>query len=226
MPIRQFQPYRMQAPRDFSPIQNQPICVEIGAGKGKHALLFSQQHPQKTLYAIERTKEKFLAMQKLQQQSSQSTALYPIHANALPWIVHALYPEQVEQFFILYPNPEPHNATQRWLNMPFFEFLLSRLKSGGQIILASNIEEYITEAEQQLKDIWKLPFQKEKIASTSARTHFEIKYLQRGELCQQLIITKPVDYKTRFDDFMPLLGVSAQQENKSDIINTTQLLSD
>ena len=45
--------------------------------------------------------------------------LQTVHADALPWIVHALYPAQVEQFFILYPNPEPHNPAQRWLNMPF-----------------------------------------------------------------------------------------------------------
>ena len=69
------------------------------------------------------------------------------------WIVHALFPAQVEQFFILYPNPEPHNATQRWLNMPFFEFLLSRLKGGGSITLVSNIPEYIAEAQQQLIDV-------------------------------------------------------------------------
>ncbi len=61
MQIRQFQAQRMQAPRDFTPIENTPICVEIGAGKGKHALLFSGQNPQHTLYAIERTREKFLA---------------------------------------------------------------------------------------------------------------------------------------------------------------------
>ena len=90
--------------------------------------------------------------------------------------------------------------------MPFFEYLLSRLKTGGQITLASNIPEYIQEAQQQLIDVWKLPFVKEKIASTSARTHFEVKYLQRGELCQQLIITKPVGYTTRFEDFAPLQG--------------------
>lgn len=90
--------------------------------------------------------------------------------------------------------------------MPFFEFLLSRLQVGGTITLASNIAEYIAEAEQQLINIWKLPFVKEVINSTSARTHFEIKYLERGELCQQLIITKPTDYSTRFDDFMPLQG--------------------
>ncbi|MEC8568897.1 MAG: SAM-dependent methyltransferase, partial [Pseudomonadota bacterium] len=112
MSIRQFQAHRMQAPRDFQQIPNTPICVEIGAGKGKHALLFTGQNPQTTLYAIERTKEKFLAMQK-QHQLEVREYLNPIHADALPWIVHALFPAQVEHFFILYPNPEPHNPAQR-----------------------------------------------------------------------------------------------------------------
>lgn len=205
MLIRQFQAQRMQPPRDFQPIPDTPICVEIGAGKGRHALLFTAEHPQATLYAIERTREKFVAMQK-QHQLEPREHLNPVHADALPWVVHALFPTQVEQFFILYPNPEPHNPAQRWLNMPFFEFILSRLHFEGQITLASNIPEYIEEAEQQLKEIWKLPYEKQVIASDSARTHFEVKYLERGELCQQLIIRKPADYTTRFDDFMPLLG--------------------
>lgn len=207
MPIRQFQAQRMQAPRDFQAISSQPICLEIGAGKGKHALLFTAQHPQQHLVAIERTREKFEAMQKQHQQEGQEN-LQPVHADALPWVVHALYPQQVEQCFILYPNPEPHNPAQRWLNMPFFEFLLSRLQPKGQITLASNIPDYIAEAEQQLQQVWQLPYIKEVIPATSARTHFEIKYLERGELCQQLVISKPETYQTRFDDFMPLLGQS------------------
>ncbi|MEN3979338.1 SAM-dependent methyltransferase [Acinetobacter sp. CWB-B33] len=208
MPIRQFQAQRMHAPRDFQAIANQPVCVEIGAGKGKHALLFSGQNPEKQLIAVERTREKFLSMQKQHGLEGQQN-LQPIHADALPWVVHALFPAQVEQFFILYPNPEPHNPAQRWLNMPFFEFLLSRLKTGGQITLASNIPDYIEEAQQQLIEVWKLPFVKEVIPADSARTHFEIKYLERGELCQQLIITKPEGCTTRFDDFQPLQGQTA-----------------
>lgn len=207
MPIRQFQAQRMQAPRDFQAISSQPICLEIGAGKGKHALQFTAQHPQQHLVAIERTREKFEAMQKQHQQEGQKN-LQPVHADALPWVVHALYPQQLEQCFILYPNPEPHNPAQRWLNMPFFEFLLSRLQPKGQITLASNIPDYIAEAEQQLQQVWQLPYIKEVIPATSARTHFEIKYLERGELCQQLVISKPETYQTRFDDFMPLLGQS------------------
>lgn len=97
--------------------------------------------------------------------------------------------------------------------MPFFEFLLSRLHPNGTITLASNIEEYIDEAEQQLIQLWKLPYEKQKIATDSARTHFEVKYLERGELCQQLIITKPENYSTRFDDFAPLQGQNAQEQS-------------
>ena len=215
MPIRQFQAQRMHAPRDFQMISPEPICVEIGAGKGKHALLFSSQHPEHKLIAIERTREKYLAMQKQHALEGQSN-LQVVHADAMPWIVHALLPAQVQQFFILYPNPEPHNPAQRWLNMPFFEFLLSRLKVAGTLTLASNIPEYIAEAQQQLIETWKLPFIKEVIPTTSARTHFEIKYLQRGELCQQLIITKPEGYSTRFDDFMPLQGQNAVIETASE----------
>lgn len=211
MPIRQFQAQRMHAPRDFKAIANLPVCVEIGAGKGKHALLFSGQNPQSNLIAVERTREKFLAMQKQHAIEGQQN-LQTVHADALPWVVHSLFPEQVQQFFILYPNPEPHNPAQRWLNMPFFEFLLSRLQEGGSITLASNIPEYIAEAQQQLIDVWKLPFIKEIISKESARTHFEIKYLERGELCQQLIISKPVDYKTRFDDFQPLQGQAVAEK--------------
>ena len=211
MPIRQFQAQRMHAPRDFQPIENKPVCIEIGAGKGKHALLFSGQHPELNLIAIERTREKFLAMQKQHQIEGQPN-LTTLHADALPWVVHALYPHQVQQIFILYPNPEPHNPAQRWLNMPFFEFLVSRLQINGQIILASNIPEYIAEAEQQLKTVWNLPFEKQIIAKDSARTHFEIKYLERDELCQQLIITKPENYVTRFDGFQPLQGQNLSAE--------------
>lgn len=221
MPIRQFQAHRIHAPRHFQAIPAQPVCVEIGAGKGKHALLFSQQFPETQLIAIERTREKFEAMQKQHQLSKQDN-LTVVHADAIAWMVHAVAPAQLEQVFILYPNPEPHNPAQRWLNMPFFEFLVSRLQEGGTITLASNIPQYIEEAEQQLNALWKLPFEKQQIAADSARTHFEVKYLARGELCQQLIISKPVGYQTRFDDFAPLQGQNNTSSAQAKVNQATQ----
>ena len=200
MAARLFQPHFLQPPRGFvRPSFDKPICLEIGAGMGRHAILFAEQNPEKTLVAIERTAAKFKVFA-VRQQEHQLANLYPVHADALPWVVHALAPASVAQLFILYPNPEPKNPAQRWLNMPFFEFLLSRLQVGATITLASNIPEYLNEAEQQLINVWHLPYERQTIATDSARTHFEVKYLERGEPCQQLMITKPADYQTRFDD--------------------------
>lgn len=202
MSARLFQPQYLQAPRNFVvPQFEQAICLEIGAGMGRHAILFAEQHPDKTLVAIERTRAKFKVFA-ARQQDHQLAHLYPVHADAIPWVVHALLPRSVEQLFLLYPNPEPKNPAQRWLNMPFFEFLLSRLQNNAQITLASNIPAYLDEAANQLQQVWKLPFVQQAIAQDSARTHFEVKYLARGEPCAELIITKPAGYQTRFDDYI------------------------
>ena len=202
---REFQPHQLSAPRDFSMpavLLNSelPLVLEIGAGKGKHALSFAQQNPDKHLIAIERTRNKFEAFAKLagQQNSSNLTA---IHADAIAWIVHAIAPSSIDSIYILYPNPEQHNPNQQWLNMPFFEFLLSRLQEGGEIVLATNIEAYMDNAEQQVCEVWCLPNTRSQIASSSQRTHFEVKYLARQETCWQLNIKKPAGYQTRFDDW-------------------------
>lgn len=197
----------LTAPREFSPIENKPICLEIGAGKGKHALSFARHNPDKQLYAIERTSEKFTAFKKCFDEQALDN-LTPIHADAIHWTAFALYPYQVERCFILYPNPEPKNKNQRFLNMPFFEFLLSRMAVGGQIVIASNITDYIDECEVLLNTVWQLPYTKTTIEPSSARTHFEIKYLARSELCQEIVITKPSGYCTRFDEILPLSVVN------------------
>ena len=202
---RAFQPQKLSAPRDFIMPDilvdaELPLVLEIGAGKGKHALNFAQQNSHKHLIAIERTRNKFDAFDKLvgQQKSSNRSA---IHADAIAWIVHAIAPNSIERIFILYPNPEQHNPNQQWLNMPFFEFLLSRLQVGGEVVLATNIEAYMDNAEQQANEVWCLPNTRHKVASDSQRTHFEVKYLARGETCWQLNMRKPDGYQTRFDNW-------------------------
>ena len=205
---RPFQPEKLLAPRNLivpkfitSTADNKlPIVLEIGAGKGKHASMFATKNPDKQLIAIERTRNKFEAFAKIATQQSLNN-LTAIHADAIAWIVHAIKPNSIDRIFILYPNPEQHNPNQQWLNMPFFEFLLSRLRVGGQVILATNIETYIDNAEKQARTVWHLPTIREQVAINSQRTHFEIKYLARGEPCWQLTVTKPQAYNTRFDDW-------------------------
>ncbi|MGP4864203.1 SAM-dependent methyltransferase [Psychrobacter sp. T6-5] len=204
---RAFQPQRLSAPRDFiipkiisDNKDEKPLILEIGAGKGKHALSFAVQNPDKHLIAIERTRNKFDAFSKLATLQDLPN-LDAIHADAIAWTVHALKPNSVAKIFILYPNPEQHNPNQQWLNMPFFEFLLSRLQVGGEIILVTNIESYMDNAEHQAAKLWCLPNTRYRVPVESQRTHFEVKYLARQEVCWELSIRKPAWYKTRFDNW-------------------------
>lgn len=223
---RCFKPEKLTAPRDFSipsfvarqlqdskasagqasvSHNSRPLIVEIGAGKGMHACLYAKNNPEHDLIAIERTQNKFTAFNNLVQLVSNEVVnldnILAVHADAIPYCVHALPVQSVDVFYLLYPNPEPKNPNQQWLNMPFFEFLLSRLKPKGKVILASNIEEYIDNAYQQAVDTWCLATQRKEVPIESKRTHFEIKYLARGETCWELEMIKPEGYKTRFDDW-------------------------
>ena len=204
---RAFQPQKLSAPRDFiipkiisDNVEQTPLVLEIGAGKGKHALGFALQNPDKHLIAIERTRNKFEAFSKLATLQNSSN-LDAIHADAIAWTVHAIKPNSLAKIFILYPNPEQHNPNQQWLNMPFFEFLLSRLQVGGEVILVTNIESYMDNAECQATKIWCLPTTRYRVPLNSQRTHFEVKYLARQEVCWELSIRKPKWYKTRFDEW-------------------------
>lgn len=217
---RAFQATKLNPPRDFiandwawiescnsdkaDNVDKADIVLEIGAGKGMHAMQFAQANPNTKIIAIERTANKFEAFAKsvAEKKSMDAEALknlYPVHADAIAWTVFAIPAQSLSQIFILYPNPERNNANQQWLNMPFFEFLLSRLQDGGTITLASNIIDYIDNAEVQSLQTWQLPTIRQLVTKDSQRTHFEIKYLARGEVCEQLVMTKPAGYKTRFD---------------------------
>lgn len=205
--LRVFQPEKLSPPRNFiipniitNNKDNLPLLLEIGAGKGKHALSFVSKNPNKHLIAIERTRNKFDAFAKLADLQNTSN-LNAIHADAIAWIVHAIAPSSVAKIFILYPNPEQHNPNQQWLNMPFFEFLLSRLQDDGEVVLVTNIESYMDNAEQRATEVWCLPNTRYQVPIDSQRTHFEVKYLARGETCWELSIHKPQGYKTRFDDW-------------------------
>ena len=239
---RRFQPEALKPPRCSEALHRErvhrlmqetpwQIHLEIGAGKGMHALQWAENNPDKTLIAIERTAEKYQVF--AERAATQALRnLIPVHADAIPYLVHYIPPASVTACFILYPNPEPHNPAQRWVNMPFFEFLLSRLCPLSQIYLASNIPAYLDEAENRLKEVWQLPYQRyaidESFLSLSAghrkwpcdnthpgRTHFERKYLLRGEPCGELSITKPAGHTTHFDNWLPKVtanpGVTGEQ---------------
>lgn len=174
------------------------LALEIGPGVGFHPLKFARENPDKCLIAVEHTKNKFEKFKRRYDHHNTPTNLLPVHANAISWAHHVLENESLSQCLILYPNPSPKKSdlAKRWHAMPFMERLLELICPRGQLILATNMAFYEQEAQTWFLEHWGLKLVERKELTLQNwpidkhRTHFERKYLERGEICYNLIFEK------------------------------------
>lgn len=174
------------------PSNFQNLDIEIGCGVGFHPIFYARNNPDRLLVAIEKTSEKFAKFERRYVNHHSPFNLVPVHANAVAWITHYVKPLSVDKYFILYPNPYPKDPQKRFFVMPFMTHLLETLKVGGHITLATNELFYAEEARKFASEYWKLEILEDSIVpiSQQPRTHFEKKYLERGDICYNLIFAK------------------------------------
>ena len=193
--MRTFQDDKLPFPTEIVPKEvfdvHSHIDLEIGAGTGDFAIQYAQNHPERYLIAIERTTNKFT---KFKNKLADVQNLLALHADARSVVVHCIPPDSLERIFLLYPNPYPKKkqSNQRWHNMPFFDFLLTRLKSQGELLMATNIEDYFMDYKSALPQKSGLEIiEAQAISSeTVPRTAFEKKYLLRDEKCWNVLCKK------------------------------------
>ena len=196
--VSHFDPGRIPRPPVLPMVATAPgrpeLHVEIGSGSGLFAVRFGQHHPEKTLLAIEHTKSRFRKLQGRLTQHPHIQNVIPLHANAISILAHGLGRHTVSGLHVYYPNPYPKRSqrNKRWY-APSLAPLLSRcLMPEGYLVLATNLTWYADEAHESLCDHWDFHLHsREIIAPTAlARTHFEKKYLERGDVCHNLIFEK------------------------------------
>jgi tRNA G46 methylase TrmB len=175
----------------FSNFQFTDIDLEIGAGVGWHSIQYARANPTRFLISIEHTRSKFTRFQARHAHHPELKNLLPIHADAIRWVTHCLEPASLSRCFILYPNPEPKAPNKRWLRMPFMRALLETLRADGKLTLATNEFSYFSEALEYGNIHWGLDFELIRaFDSGKPRTHFEKKYLERGQPCFEFTATK------------------------------------
>lgn len=171
------------------------VDLEIGAGVGRFAIQRAQRYPDRALIAIEKTSERFGKFQRRILNHPGLTNLIAVHSEAASVITHFVPEQSLDSIFILYPNPYPKakHRNLRWHNRAFMGFLLARLKPRGTVTVATNDEDYYLEALEMFGNAWHLDLvENRRILSTEPpRTHFEKKYLDRGEDCRNLVFKKP-----------------------------------
>ena len=164
--------------------------LEIGAGKGLHAIKYCQANPDRMLLAVEKTHVRFSSLTQRKENHPHLANLVTVQADATAFVSHFLPHQSLDRVFLLYPNPyhKLKHANLRWHNRSFFAELLKKMKFGAELTVATNLEWYAQEAAQTFQKQWQL-----EITDLSAvdpqippRTHFEKKYLLRGETCWNL----------------------------------------
>jgi tRNA (guanine-N7-)-methyltransferase len=195
--LREFDPTLVPEPLSLAifPDGKGPVDLEIGCGAGFHPIRYAQEHSERTLIAIERTHARFARFQSRLAGHPHLTNILAIQDDAIRWVTHRVPPGSLDRIFLLYPNPYPKSGQQnkRWHSMPFMGRLLHCLAAGGTLTLATNMASYAEEARQMMQDVWGVclvqdrRFTADERSPDKASTHFERKYLQRGEQCTELV---------------------------------------
>jgi tRNA (guanine-N7-)-methyltransferase len=183
-----------------------PLDLEIGCGVGLHPLRYASMEPARALIAIEKTREKFSKFARRLERHPEALfqpggpGVVAVNADAIAWVATHVPERRLDRVFILYPNPSFRNPAARWIRMPFFGFLLSRVKSGGVITFRTNESRYAEEVRLYAEKEWGGERGELRVEATSFSrdskgigepwTHFEAKYLERGERCHQIRILK------------------------------------
>ena len=199
-PIRPFDPKKTPRPNFDLAIDGdsfrklRSLDIEIGCGVGLHPIRYCQANKDRNLVAIEQTKTKYEKFIKRLERHPVLHNLFPIQADAINWISHFVSSHQVDRYFLLYPNPYPKASQKnlRWANRPFMKFLIETLKPDGHIVFRTNLADYAEETKETLTSYWKLNLASEFTISSSSVpwTHFEKKYLLRGQKCFHLEFSK------------------------------------
>lgn len=175
----------------LSVVNSSGLELEIGAGQGLHAVTYCLRHPERKLIAVERTENRFKQLLRRHEDHGRPANLFPLRADAVSLVSHWICDNSLNRVFLLYPNPYPKakQANLRWHNMPFTSLLLRKLKPGAQLVLATNIQSYKEEAISVFRHVWGLSLvsENEMTRHGTPRTHFEKKYLERGQTCWNLV---------------------------------------
>lgn len=176
------------------------VDLEIGCGVGWHPIRYAQENPSRLLVAIEQTTEKFSKFSERLTRHARLGKLLenliPVHADAVAWVTKFIQAESLDRIILFYPNPNPKNPAARWIRMPFFGHLLTKLKPGGRVLFRTNDVAYAHELREFGTSTWKLDLTTDRMFSAQdtpvdgALTHFERKYLLAGETCFEVILTK------------------------------------
>jgi tRNA (guanine-N7-)-methyltransferase len=160
-----------------------PIEMDIGAGKGKYLLARAQLEPERNFIGIDYI-WKYLKIGWKRVQKRGLTNILFFKAEALEVIKHLTPSESVSVFHIYFPDPwhKRKHKKRRYMTPGFISMLNDRLVPGGLIELATDNFDYYIWLKGALAelgpDLWRTTRESlnERLLDPDIKTNFELKY--------------------------------------------------
>lgn len=142
-------------PLDFTSIfpAPGPVLVEIGFGNGDYLVNLARTRPDANVIGLEISSQ---AMDRAEHKISKFGLrnVHPIHTRAETALAHLLPPESVSEFHINFPDPwfKKKHSRRRLIKRGTVDLLISRLATGGTLLLATDILAYAELAHETFSD--------------------------------------------------------------------------
>jgi len=170
---------------DLLPLPGQPIHIDLGTGLGHFLEVMAQREASVNWIGLENDGPILKrAVRRVRRAGCDNARLFVIDAR--PFLLESVPPESLDHIWINFPDPWPKkkHAPRRHTNPWMLGLMLSRLKLGGELHLASDVPVYLDEmltglakiegVEPAANTLWRRE-------TVGVQTKYERKWLRQGK---------------------------------------------
>ena len=128
-----------------------PVVLEIGSGHGAAAIAYAAAHPEADVVAVDVHVPGVARM--LAAADAAGVANLRVHlGDALPFLEDRVAPGSLTAVHLFFPDPWPkqRHAKRRFVQQHSLTLLASRLRPGGRLLVATDIDGYAEHCRTQL----------------------------------------------------------------------------
>ncbi|MBR7742854.1 tRNA (guanosine(46)-N7)-methyltransferase TrmB [Phycicoccus sp. BSK3Z-2] len=128
-----------------------PVVLEIGSGHGAAAIAYAAAHPDADVVAVDVHVPGVARMLAAADEAGVDNLRVHV-GDALPLLTDRVAPDTLDAVHLFFPDPWPkkRHAKRRFVQQHSLTLLASRLRPGGRLLVATDIDTYAEHCREQL----------------------------------------------------------------------------
>lgn len=128
-----------------------PVVVEVGSGHGAAAIAYAAEHPEADVVAVDVHVPGVARMLAAADEAGVAN-LWAYVGDALPLLRERVAPGSLDAVHLFFPDPwhKQRHAKRRFVQQHTLTLVASRLRPGGRLLVATDIDRYAEHTRQQL----------------------------------------------------------------------------